>query len=161
MLEIVGRRRTAVLSEIGGTCTDDAAHRSNAGGGQRTIREITDPQGNIHLVIYEMGDAVGEHQSYVDFRVGAQKVSSPPVQAMQPTEHRRSCHRKRLLWSAVYSPEAVRSASFSCSRMALAAVINEWPAGVGISPFADRVKSVVFRWASNSETLRLTVARGR
>jgi hypothetical protein len=39
--------------------------------------------------------------------------------------------------------------------------MKERPAGVGISPFADRVKSVVFRWASNSETFRLTVARGR
>src|ERR1700720_882614 len=62
---------------------------------------------------------------------------------------------------AVYSPEAVRSASFTSSRIPLAAVMKERPAGVGISPFDDRVKSVVFRWASNSETLRLTVARGR
>src|SRR5580698_9377304 len=62
---------------------------------------------------------------------------------------------------AVYSPEAVRSASFTSSRIALAAVMKEWPAGVGISPFADRVNSVACRWASNSEIFRLTVASGR
>jgi hypothetical protein len=61
ILEIVGRHWGSVLGEIGGTCTDNAAHRSEAGRSKRTIREIADPQGNIHLVVHEMGNAVGKH----------------------------------------------------------------------------------------------------
>ena len=61
---------------------------------------------------------------------------------------------------SMYSPAAVRSASFSCSRMVLAAVTYERPAGVRSSPLAERINRSALRWLSNSETLRLTVASG-
>src|SRR6516164_8763059 len=61
---------------------------------------------------------------------------------------------------AVYSPEAMRSASDTSARMRLHAARYQLPASVSASWRLERLNSLIRRWDSSSETLRLTVVSG-
>lgn len=72
----------------------------------------------------------------------------------------RSFSMTRLPFGEAYSPETTRSASLISSNIRLQASTYECPAPVSDSCRVDLCNTRVFRYASNSQIFRLTVAKG-
>ena len=86
--EILRNGRRRARSEIGGACARHPADGAQPGRDQAAVGQVADAQGDVDLVVEEVGHAVGQHQ--LDGHFGERREEGgDDRQDVQPAEHDR------------------------------------------------------------------------
>ena len=85
--EILRNGRHRARSEIGRACARHPADGAQPGRDQAAVGQIADTQGEVDLIVEEVGHAVGQHQ--LDGHLGERcEEGDDDGQDVQPAEHR-------------------------------------------------------------------------
>ncbi|GAA0265207.1 hypothetical protein GCM10009127_00470 [Alteraurantiacibacter aestuarii] len=86
LVQISKALRDSTFGEVGGTGTGDPAHGTQPGCDQAAIRQLANPDGQIHLVFNQIDNVIRKSQAHVDFGKVIEKVEHDRLN-VQPPEH--------------------------------------------------------------------------
>jgi hypothetical protein len=84
IFEVAGLLLPSAYCQIAGAGAHHKSYRTDLGGDQAAIRENADPNGDIDVLVDGIDDAVGQHKSQFDIRIGIQEFDRDRKQIHVP-----------------------------------------------------------------------------